>query len=52
MGPTEQALIGTPISDPKNPIEAARVVRSFDPCLACAIHVVEGDREISKFRVS
>jgi ferredoxin hydrogenase large subunit/hydrogenase large subunit len=50
-GPVEQALIGTPISDPENPIEAARVVRSFDPCLACAIHVVEGDREITKFRV-
>ncbi|HOK03376.1 MAG TPA: nickel-dependent hydrogenase large subunit [Spirochaetota bacterium] len=50
-GPVEQALIGTPVSDPKNPIEAARVVRSFDPCLACAIHVVEGDREIGKFRV-
>ena len=50
-GPVEQALIGTPISDPKNPIEAARVVRSFDPCLACAIHAVEGDREIGKFRV-
>ncbi len=50
-GPVEQALIGTPISDNNNPIEAARVVRSFDPCLACAIHVVEGDREIGKFRV-
>jgi len=50
-GPVEQALIGTPISDPANPIEAARVVRSFDPCIACAVHVVEGDREIAKFRV-
>ncbi len=50
-GPVEQALIGTPISDPKNPIEAARVVRSFDPCLACAVHVVEGDREIGTFKV-
>ncbi|MBF0499203.1 MAG: nickel-dependent hydrogenase large subunit [Candidatus Riflebacteria bacterium] len=37
-GPIEQALVGTPIADPKNPVEAARVVRSFDPCLACAIH--------------
>ncbi len=50
-GPIEQALIGTPISDPKNPIEAARVVRSFDPCIACAVHVVEGDREIGTFKV-
>jgi len=51
LGPVEQALIGTPISDPKNPIEAARVVRSFDPCIACAVHIVEGDREVGKFRV-
>ncbi len=51
-GPVEQALIGTPIADPNNPIEAARVVRSFDPCIACAVHVVEGDREIGKFRIS
>ncbi|MCU0849087.1 MAG: nickel-dependent hydrogenase large subunit [Spirochaetes bacterium] len=50
-GPVEQALIGTPISDVNNPIEAARVVRSFDPCIACAVHIVEGGREISKFRV-
>jgi len=50
-GPVEQALIGTPISDNANPIEAARVVRSFDPCIACAVHVVEGDREIGKFRI-
>ena len=37
-GPVEVALEGTPVADPKNPIEAARVVRSFDPCLACAVH--------------
>lgn len=37
-GPVEQALAGTPIADPENPLEAARVIRSFDPCLACAVH--------------
>lgn len=37
-GPMEQALVGTPIADSRNPIEASRVVRSFDPCLACAVH--------------
>jgi ferredoxin hydrogenase large subunit/hydrogenase large subunit len=37
-GPVETALEGTPIADAENPIEAARVVRSFDPCLACAVH--------------
>ncbi len=37
-GPLEQALVGTEVSDEKNPLEAARVVRSFDPCIACAVH--------------
>ncbi len=37
-GPVEQALEGTQIQDTDNPMEAARVVRSFDPCLACAVH--------------
>ena len=31
LGAIEQALIGTPVADPENPIEPARVVRSFDP---------------------
>jgi len=37
-GALEQALAGTPVSDANNPIEVARVIRSFDPCLACAVH--------------
>lgn len=37
-GAVEQALVGTPVADAGNPIEAARVVRSFDPCIACAVH--------------
>ncbi|MBM3154505.1 MAG: nickel-dependent hydrogenase large subunit [Chloroflexi bacterium] len=39
-GPVEQALIGTKIKDEKNPFEIGRIVRSFDPCLACAIHLI------------
>ncbi len=39
-GPIEQALIGTPVTDPAQPIEALRVVHSFDPCLSCAVHVM------------
>jgi len=50
-GPIEQALIGTPVADPDNAIEPLRVVRSFDPCLACAIHVLEPGKEARKFRV-
>lgn len=39
-GPVEQALIGTKIKDEANPFEIGRIVRSFDPCLACAIHLI------------
>jgi len=51
LGPIEQALIGTPVADPDNPIEPLRVVRSFDPCLACAIHILEPKKDVKKFRV-
>jgi hydrogenase large subunit len=40
LGPIEQALLGTPVPDSENPVNVVRVVRSFDPCLACSIHVV------------
>jgi len=39
-GPIEQAIIGTPIKDEENPFEIVRIVRSFDPCLACAVHTI------------
>ncbi|MFP4030669.1 MAG: nickel-dependent hydrogenase large subunit [Desulfococcaceae bacterium] len=51
-GPVENALIGTPIADPKRPIEVLRTVHSFDPCLACAIHVIDPDsNEVHKVKV-
>jgi hydrogenase large subunit len=50
-GPIEQALVGTPVKDPNNPIELVRVVRSFDPCIACAVHLITPDRKVRKFRV-
>jgi len=40
-GPMELALIGTPIIDPDQPIEALRVIHSFDPCLSCAVHIMQ-----------
>lgn len=40
-GPWEEALIGTPIRDINNPVEAGHVVRSFDPCLVCAVHTLQ-----------
>jgi hydrogenase large subunit len=44
-GPMEQALIGTPIIDAAQPVEALRVIHSFDPCLSCAVHVMRPDGE-------
>jgi hydrogenase large subunit len=43
-GPWEEALIGTAIADIDNPVEAGHVVRSFDPCLVCTVHVVGADK--------
>ncbi|HET9304387.1 MAG TPA: nickel-dependent hydrogenase large subunit [Candidatus Sulfotelmatobacter sp.] len=40
-GAYEAALMKTPIADPERPVEILRTVHSFDPCLACAVHVVD-----------
>ena len=39
LGPCEEALMGTPIADPKRPVEILRTVHAFAPCIACAVHV-------------
>jgi len=41
MGPYEASLMDNPIADPERPLEVIRTVHSFDPCLACAIHMVD-----------
>jgi hydrogenase large subunit len=43
-GPWEEALIGTPLVDPERPVEILRTVHSFDPCMACSVHVVDVNR--------
>ncbi|MFH1495261.1 MAG: nickel-dependent hydrogenase large subunit [Pseudomonadota bacterium] len=40
-GPYEAALKGHKLHDPKQPIEILRTIHSFDPCIACAVHVVD-----------
>jgi hydrogenase large subunit len=42
-GPYEASLLDTPIADPERPLEVLRTVHSFDPCLACAVHVVQAN---------
>ena len=41
LGPVEEALVGTPVADPKRPLEILRTVHSFDPCIACGVHVID-----------
>ncbi|MBL9014022.1 MAG: nickel-dependent hydrogenase large subunit [Myxococcales bacterium] len=51
-GPYESALLGTPVADPEQPIEILRTVHSFDPCMACGVHVVDrAGAELAKVKV-
>ena len=43
--PVESALIGTPVADTAKPLEVLRTVHSFDPCMACAVHVIDTERK-------
>jgi len=50
-GPYEASLVGNPVQDPERPLEVLRTVHSFDPCLACAIHVFDKNQnEIVKVK--
>jgi len=40
-GAYEEALIGIKLSDPSRPIEVLQTLHSFDPCLACAVHIID-----------
>ena len=44
-GPYEASLLGNPVADPEQPLEVLRTVHSFDPCLACAIHMVDTSKK-------
>jgi hydrogenase large subunit len=44
-GAMEQAMIGTPVANMEQPIEVLRVIHSFDPCLACSVHLVRPGRK-------
>src|SRR5215472_16745245 len=37
----EESLIGTPVADLEQPVEIIRTLHSFDPCLACAVHLYD-----------
>jgi hydrogenase large subunit len=52
-GPYEAALMDRhTLADPKQPLEIQRTIHSFDPCIACAVHVVNPQgEELMKIRV-
>lgn len=51
-GPYEAALRGHRLADPARPLEILRTIHSFDPCLACAVHVIDPDgRELVEVKV-
>ena len=52
LGPYEASLVGNPVADPELPLEVLRTIHSFDPCIACAIHLVDGKKTpLGKVRV-
>jgi hydrogenase large subunit len=51
-GAVEQAITGTKVKDKDNPFELVRIVRSFDPCLACSVHLLDArGNNLRVFRV-
>jgi len=50
-GPYEAALVGHVLHDPAQPIEILRTIHSFDPCIACAVHVAGPGGERMTVRV-
>jgi len=51
-GAYEEALVGLKIEDTSKPLEVLRVLHSFDPCLACAVHVIDGEgKELSHYKI-
>ncbi len=50
-GPYEASLVGTPIADPEKPLEVLRTIHSFDPCIACAVHMLDPEgKEVVKVK--
>ncbi len=51
-GAYEEALVGLKIEDTSKPLEVLRVLHSFDPCLACAVHIIDTKgKELGRYRI-
>jgi Ni,Fe-hydrogenase I large subunit len=52
LGPYEASLLGTPVADAEQPLEILRTIHSFDPCMACGVHIVDTQgRELTRVRL-
>ena len=52
-GPYEESLIGTRMADVDQPLEILRTIHSFDPCMACAVHVIDPKtNKVKEFKVA
>lgn len=52
LGAYEASLIGTKVANPEEPLEIIRTIHSFDPCIACAVHVLNTKgKELSTYKV-
>jgi hydrogenase large subunit len=48
----ERCLIGNPVADPEKPLEILRTIHSFDPCMACAVHMLNPEgKKLSTVKV-
>jgi len=53
MGPYEASLTDNhPLVDPERPLEILRTIHSFDPCMACGVHVLDANgKPVTEVRV-
>jgi quinone-reactive Ni/Fe-hydrogenase large subunit len=52
-GPYEEALVGIKLDDPSRPLEVLKVLHSFDPCLACAVHIIDmKGKDLGKYKIN
>ena len=53
MGAYESSLIGTKVANPDEPLEILRTIHSFDPCIACAVHIIDTKgKKLGEFKVN
>jgi hydrogenase large subunit len=46
-GAFEESLLGTPVADPNRPLEILRTIHSFDPCMSCAVHLIDANGQLA-----